>query len=86
AAWLVFQFNPDPALTSMAKYFSAEVANSVTESVLEYMGQKGLLSKLERLYRDSKITEIWEGTSEIEKLVIARTLVKRAMQGDQIVK
>lgn len=84
AASLVFQFNPDPALTSMAKYFSAEVANSVTDSALEYMGQKGLLSKLERLYRDSKITEIWEGTSEIEKLVIARTLVKRAMQGDQI--
>ncbi len=70
----------------MAKYFSAEVANLVTENALEYMGQRGLLTKLERFYRDSKITEIWEGTSEIEKLVIARTLVKRAMQGDQIAK
>ena len=86
AASLVFQFNPDPALTSMAKYFSAEVANFVTESVMEYMGHRGLLTKLERFYRDSKITEIWEGTSEIEKLVIARTLIKRAMQGDQVAK
>lgn len=83
AASLVFQFNPDPALTSMAKYFSAEVANTVTDSALEIMGQRALLTRLERLYRDSKITEIWEGTSEIEKLVIARTLVKRAVQGDQ---
>lgn len=83
AASLVFQFNPDPALTSMAKYFSAEVANAVTDSALEIMGQRAMLTRLERLYRDSKITEIWEGTSEIEKLVIARTLVKRAMQGDQ---
>ncbi|MGC8558255.1 MAG: acyl-CoA dehydrogenase family protein [Nitrososphaeria archaeon] len=83
AASLVFQFNPDPALTSMAKYFSAEVANTVTDSALEIIGQRALLSRLERLYRDSKITEIWEGTSEIEKLVIARTLVKRAIQGDQ---
>jgi acyl-CoA dehydrogenase len=83
AASLVFQFNPDPALTSMAKYFSAEVANTVTDSALEIIGQRALLTRLERLYRDSKITEIWEGTSEIEKLVIARALVKRAVQGDQ---
>ncbi|MDG7041622.1 MAG: acyl-CoA/acyl-ACP dehydrogenase [Nitrososphaerota archaeon] len=83
AASLVFQFNPDPALTSMAKYYSAEVANQVTEGVLEHIGRRGLISRLERLYRDSKITEIWEGTSEIEKLVIARTLIKRGMEGER---
>jgi acyl-CoA dehydrogenase len=64
----------------MAKYFTADAATYATEKVLEYMGLDGINSDLERLYRDSKITDIWEGTSEIEKLVIARMLIKNKLK------
>ncbi|MGC9191704.1 MAG: acyl-CoA dehydrogenase family protein [Conexivisphaera sp.] len=77
AASLIFQFNPDPALTSMAKYYAAEVANEVAQRVMSIVGEDGLRGRLEKLYRDAKITEIWEGTSEVEKLVIYRQLSRR---------
>ena len=77
AASLIFQFNPDPALTSMAKYYAAEVANELAQKIMGIVGEDGLRGRLEKLYRDAKITEIWEGTSEIEKLVIYRQLSKR---------
>ncbi|MFP3228890.1 MAG: acyl-CoA dehydrogenase family protein [Nitrososphaeria archaeon] len=78
AASLIFQFRPDPALTSMAKYYAAEVANEVAQGVIAAMGEEGLRGRAEKLYRDAKITEIWEGTSEIEKLVIYRQLTRRS--------
>ncbi len=77
AASLIFQFRPDPALTSMAKYYSAEVANEVAEAAMLAVGEDAIKGAVEKLYRDAKITEIWEGTSEIEKLVIYRQLMKR---------
>jgi len=77
AASLIFQFNPDPALTSMAKYYAAEVANEVAQRAMSVIGEDGLSGRLEKLYRDAKITEIWEGTSEVEKLVIYRQLSRR---------
>jgi acyl-CoA dehydrogenase len=80
AASYLFNFNPDPATTSMAKYYTAEAATFATEKVLEYMGLDGINTDLERLYRDSKITDIWEGTSEVEKLVIARMLIKNTLK------
>lgn len=77
AASLIFRFNPDPALTSMAKYYSAEVANEVAEAAMLMMGEDAIKGMAEKLYRDAKITEIWEGTSEIEKLVIFRQVMRR---------
>jgi acyl-CoA dehydrogenase len=74
AASYLFQFNPDPKLTSMAKAFAAETAVFVTEKALELTGVEGMAGDLERSFRDAKIMEIWEGTSEVEKLVIARTM------------
>jgi len=74
AASRLFKFNPDPKLTSMAKAFAAETAVSVTERALELTGVEGLCGDLERSFRDAKIMEIWEGTSEVEKLIIARTI------------
>ncbi|MCL4343295.1 MAG: acyl-CoA/acyl-ACP dehydrogenase [Candidatus Thermoplasmatota archaeon] len=76
AATFLFNFNPNPTLTSMAKYYAAETAVYCTEKALEITGTDGLNSQLERFLRDAKILEIWEGTSEIEKLVVARNLLK----------
>ena len=76
AASYLFQFNPDPKLTSMAKAFAAETAVFVTEKALELTGVEGMAGDLERSFRDAKIMEIWEGTSEVEKLVIARTIAR----------
>lgn len=74
AASYLFNYNPDPVITSMAKYYAAETATYAVTRILEFMGVDGVASDLERLYRDAKIMEIWEGTSEVEKLVIARML------------
>jgi acyl-CoA dehydrogenase len=74
AASHLFKFDPDPKLTSMAKAYAAETAVYVTEKALELTGVEGLAGDLERSFRDAKIMEIWEGTSEVEKLIIARTI------------
>jgi len=77
AASRLFKFNPDPKLTSMAKAFGSESAVWVTEKALELTGIHGLSGDLERFFRDAKIMDIWEGTSEVEKLTIARTIMRQ---------
>ncbi len=76
AASFLFNFKPDPMETSMAKKYAAETAVYVAEKALEITGIEGISSDLERFYRDAKILEIWEGTSEVEKLIIARSILK----------
>ncbi|MEM0156146.1 MAG: acyl-CoA dehydrogenase family protein [Thermoplasmataceae archaeon] len=76
AASYLFQFKPNPILTSMAKWQAAEAAVFAAEKAMELTGITGISSDLERFYRDAKILEIWEGTSEVEKLIIARMLTK----------
>lgn len=68
----------DAALeASMAKYFASEAAMFVTNEAVQIHGGYGYVteSEVERLYRDAKITEIYEGTTEIQKTVIARELL-----------
>ncbi len=77
AASHLFKFNPDPVSTSIAKYYAAETATYAVTRILEFMGADGITGDLERFYRDSKIMEIWEGTSEVEKLIIARMLEEK---------
>ncbi len=62
---------------SMAKYFASEAAMFVTNEAVQIHGGYGYMteSEVERLYRDAKITEIYEGTTEIQKTVIARELL-----------
>ena len=76
AASYLFQFRPNPTLTSMAKAYASETATFAAEKALEITGYSGIMGDLERFFRDSKIMEIWEGTSEIEKLVISRNILK----------
>jgi alkylation response protein AidB-like acyl-CoA dehydrogenase len=62
---------------SMAKYFASEAAMFVTNEAVQIHGGYGYVTEgeVERLYRDAKITEIYEGTTEIQKTVIARELL-----------
>ncbi|WP_435063857.1 acyl-CoA dehydrogenase family protein [Halobaculum sp. EA56] len=68
----------DPRLAaSMAKYFASESAVDVTNEAVQIHGGYGYMSEfdVERFYRDSKITTIYEGTTEIQKTIIARELL-----------
>lgn len=61
---------------AMAKYYCAEVANDVVRVCLQLHGGYGYVDEfpIERMYRDAKITEIYEGTSEAQKMVIAKAM------------
>jgi alkylation response protein AidB-like acyl-CoA dehydrogenase len=61
---------------SMAKLFASETAMFVTHAAVQIHGGMGYSKELplERYFRDAKITEIYEGTSEIQRMVIARSL------------
>lgn len=79
AAWSVDQGRVDQALIAMAKWFSAQMAVSCADEALQMHGGYGYIDeyRVQRLYRDAKILEIYEGTKEIEKTIIARTLLKK---------
>ena len=63
---------------SMSKYFAAEMCNRVAYKAVQIFGGYGYIKgyKVERLYRDARITSIYEGTSQIQQLVIANTLLR----------
>ena len=62
----------------MAKLFASQVAMDVTIEAVQIHGGYGYVKEyhVERLMRDAKITQIYEGTSEIQKIVISRELLK----------
>ncbi len=62
---------------SMAKLFASEAANRITAHAVQIHGGYGYIKEylVERLYRDARVTTIYEGTSEIQRLVIARNLL-----------
>ena len=67
---------PNTKLASMAKEFASRVAVDVANEALQIHGGAGYVNDfdVERLYRDAKITQIYEGTTEIQKMIIAREL------------
>jgi len=67
----------DPKLTSMAKMFAARTAVEVADEAIQLMGGYGYMTEyeVERFYRDAKITEIYEGTREIQKNTIASAVL-----------
>lgn len=77
AAWNFDQGRIDPKLTSMAKMSAARTAVEVCDEAIQLMGGYGYMEEyeVERYYRDAKITEIYEGTKEIQKNTIASTLL-----------
>ena len=77
AAWNFDQGRIDPKLTSMAKMHAAKTAVEVCDEAIQLHGGYGYMQEyeVERFYRDAKITEIWEGTKEIQKNTIASSIV-----------
>ena len=65
--------------TSMAKLYASEMANRVVDRALQVFGGRGYMieNPVARLYREVRVDRIWEGTSEIQRLIIARGLFKR---------
>ena len=68
---------------AQAKLFASRVARHWTGEAIQILGGYGYTKEFpaERYYRDAKVTEIYEGTSEIQRLVIARALLGEAMRG-----
>jgi alkylation response protein AidB-like acyl-CoA dehydrogenase len=77
AAWLKDCGKPYTTESAMAKLFASEVARDVTNDAIQVHGGYGYVTeyKVERYLRDAKLTEIGEGTSQIQRLVIARNLL-----------
>jgi alkylation response protein AidB-like acyl-CoA dehydrogenase len=80
AAWLKDQGASIVKESSMAKLYASEAAMNVTTKAIQVHGGAGYCKEfhVERYFRDAKITEIGEGTSEIQRLVIAREILKDA--------
>jgi alkylation response protein AidB-like acyl-CoA dehydrogenase len=78
AAWLKDQGLPYSKQAAMAKNYASESAVWCADRAVQIFGGYGYVKDypVERFFRDSKITEIYEGTSEIQKVVIARNLIK----------
>jgi alkylation response protein AidB-like acyl-CoA dehydrogenase len=78
AAWLKDQHLDYDRASSMAKLFASEVAMKTTVEAIQIHGGYGYVKEyhVERLMRDAKITQIYEGTSEVQRVVIARDILK----------
>ena len=65
--------------SAMAKLFASKIAMEITTEAIQIHGGYGYVKEfhVERLFRDAKITQIYEGTSEIQKIVISRDLLKQ---------
>ena len=64
--------------SAMAKLIASDTAMGVTTEAVQVLGGYGYVNEypVERMMRDAKITQIYEGTNEIQRLVIARTLTR----------
>src|SRR5690606_31434161 len=78
AAWLKDQHQDFVQAAATAKLFASEIAQQVTTEAVQIHGGYGYVKEyhVERLMRDAKITQIYEGTTEIQKMVISRQLIK----------
>ncbi len=77
ACWYVDRGTPNPKLSSMAKWWASHVAVRVVDEALQLHGGYGYLDDypIERFYRAAKLLELYEGTKEIQKLVIGRQVL-----------
>jgi alkylation response protein AidB-like acyl-CoA dehydrogenase len=78
AAWLKDNNQPYAQASSMAKLFASDVAMRTTIEAVQIHGGYGFVKEyhVERMMRDAKITQIYEGTSEIQRIVISRGILK----------
>jgi acyl-CoA dehydrogenase len=77
--------NPSPSVAhgkvAMAKLYASETANRVADRALQVFGGRGYMTEhpVERHFRELRVDRIWEGTSEIQRVIIARGLFKRGV-------
>src|SRR5207248_2871610 len=78
AAWLKDEGRPAMHAAAMAKVFASEAAMKAATKAVQIHGGAGYITEfpVERIFRDAKLTEIGEGTSEVQRLVIAREILK----------
>jgi alkylation response protein AidB-like acyl-CoA dehydrogenase len=85
AAWAVDQGLPVTREAAMTKLFASEAANRISYKAVQIFGGYGYIkeSRVERFYRDARVTTLYEGTSEIQRLVISRQLIEGGEDGDR---
>ncbi len=78
AAWLKDNNKPYGIISAMAKQYAADIAMEVTTEAVQVHGGYGYVKEyhVERLMREAKLTQIYEGTSEVQKIIISRDLIK----------
>ncbi len=71
------------ARCSIAKLYASEAANRIADRALQVLGGRGYMREncAERFYRELRVDRIWEGASEVQRLIIARALLKRGLGG-----
>ena len=77
AAWSVDRGKIDHALIAMAKWYCGEIAVRCANEAVQLHGGYGYIDeyKVQRLYRDAKILEIYEGSKEMEKTIVSRAIL-----------
>jgi alkylation response protein AidB-like acyl-CoA dehydrogenase len=67
----------------MVKLYVSEAANRIADRALQIFGGRGYMREnvAERFFRELRVDRIWEGTSEIQRLIIARSMQKRGLDG-----
>ena len=78
AAWLKDNHKPVGLASAMAKQYCADMAMEITTEAVQIHGGYGYVREyhVERYFREAKLTQIYEGTSEVQKIVISRTILK----------
>jgi acyl-CoA dehydrogenase len=77
AVWMADNRKPNALESSMSKVKTGDVVTKITQKAIELMGPLGYSRKslLEKWFRDAKITDIYEGTGQINRLVVARNIL-----------
>jgi alkylation response protein AidB-like acyl-CoA dehydrogenase len=85
AAWMKDRGMRVTEAGARAKLFASQVANEVTHEAVQILGGRGYMKDhpVERCYRDARVTEIYEGTSEIQRLVIARGILRELAESSE---
>jgi hypothetical protein len=78
AAWLKDQGRPFSKEAAMAKFFASDAAMAVTTDAVQILGGVGYTRDYpaERLMRDAKITQIYEGTNQVQRMVVSGALLR----------
>ena len=66
----------------MAKLYASEAAGRIVDRALQILGGRGYMTEnpVARFYREVRVDRIWEGTSEIQRLIVSRGLLKRGVE------